>query len=55
MMGPLESRVDSLLIFGVVSELQAFDGSGALVGDVADDIGDGVGFVAEVTVSDVGD
>ena len=37
-----------------VGELKALDGGGALLADVADDVGDGVGFVAEVTVGHVG-
>ena len=41
--------------FGRLSELQTLDGGGALVADVADDVGDCVGFFADVTVCDVGD
>ena len=41
--------------FGRLSELETFDGGGALVADVADDVGDCVGFFADVAVCDVGD
>ena len=41
--------------FGRLSELQTLDGGGALVADVADDVGDCVGFFADVAVCDVGD
>ena len=44
-----------VVVFGVVGELEAFDGGGALVADVADDVGDGVGLVPEVAVGGVGD
>lgn len=54
-----EPRVDramgSRFVFRVVGQLEAFDRCGALVADVADDVGDGVGLVAEVAVGDVGD
>lgn len=39
----------------VVRELQPLDGRGALLADVADDVRDGVGLVAEVAVRDVDD
>ena len=41
--------------FGRLSELETLDGGGALVADVADDVGDCVGFFADVAVCDVGD
>ena len=34
-------------------ELETLDGGGALFGDVADDVGDGVGLVAQVSVGNV--
>ena len=40
---------------GVVGELEPFDGGGALLADVADDVRDGVGLVAEMAVGDVDD
>lgn len=60
--GSRRLRVDMMLLvvrvfvgFGRLSELQTFDGGGTLVADVADDVGDCVGFFADVTVCDVGD
>ena len=41
--------------FGRLSELQTLDRGGALVTDIADDVGDCVGFFADVAVCDVGD
>ena len=43
------------LDFRVVSELESFDCSGALLADVADDVRDGVGLVPKMAVSDVND
>lgn len=45
----------SLLIFGVLGEVKALDGGSALVADAADDVCDGIGLVAEVTVRDIRD
>lgn len=42
-----------VVVVGLLRELQALDGRRALLADVADDVGDGVGFVAEVAVGDV--
>ena len=39
---------------GVTGELEAFNGGGALLADVADDIGNGIGLVAEMSVGYIG-
>ncbi len=46
-----------LLGFGicVVGELKTFHGSSALLADVPDDVGDGIGLVPQVTVRDIDD
>ena len=46
--------VDCFVVFGVVGELKAFDGSSALVADIADDVGNSVGLVAEMAVGGIG-
>lgn len=38
---------------GVGGQLETFDGSGALVRNVSDDVGDGVGLVSEVAISNI--
>ena len=45
----------SLLIFGVLGEVKALDGGSALVANAADNVCDGIGLVAEVTVRDIRD
>ena len=55
----LKSWVDGpmgfwFVIFSIVGELEAFDRSSALIAYVADNVGDGIGFVAEVAVGGVG-
>ena len=50
----IEVRLD-VFVFGVVREMEPFDRCSALVADVADDVSDGIGLVAKMTVCDVGD
>ena len=45
----------AVLVVGILGQVQALDGLGALVVDAADDVGDGVGLVAQVAVGHVGD
>jgi len=45
----------SLVVFGVLGEVEALDGGSALVADAADDVCDSIGLVAEVTVRDIRD
>ena len=45
----------TVLVVGILGQVQALDGLGALVVDAADDVGDGVGLVAQVAVGHVGD
>lgn len=46
--------VDCFVVFRVVGELKAFDGSSALVADIADDVGNSVGLVAEMAIGGIG-
>lgn len=46
----VEVLVISIFMLSSPSELQAFNSSGALVANVADNVSDSVGFVAEVTI-----
>jgi len=39
----------------VMGELKTFDSSSALLADVADDVGDGIGLVSQVTVGNIDD
>lgn len=45
----------SVVVFGVVREMETFDGGGTLVADIADDVGNGVCLFTEMMVCDVGD
>lgn len=44
-----------LLILGILGQVEALDGGGALVTDAANDVGNRIRLVAEVTVRDIGD
>lgn len=51
----LKFGLDSIAIFilSIVCEVETFDGSGALVADVADDVGNGISFVSKMTIGNV--
>ena len=51
----LRSRLDgvAIFIFGIVCEVETFDGSSTLIADIADDVGNGISLISKMTISNV--
>lgn len=48
-------RLVCVVLFGILSQMQAFDSGSALLADAADDVRNGIGLVAQVAIRHIRD